>query len=282
MARTDRPTPKPTPLSPPPSNTHVILRQGAEAVAYHIPISPPSSANPISKTTICLPRYSHWTSGLHFHTSHTEYLHLTSGSIFVELNGECKIYSAIAGGEVSPRTGDLLKEGLVVEVPRYARHNWGRADERVMGRYYGFHTQITRPRDADQGVVVEEWTDPADIAKPLFFWNLNGVITAPQDVVLPLPQSVLKWALGVWWVPFQLFVIFWELDNWPVFLDLRGLLQPQLGFKIAGVIENVAEYIMTLMVLFAAKIVGWLVGVRAVEQGRTPDALWEAYRVRHG
>jgi hypothetical protein len=30
--------------------------------------------------------------------------------------------------------------------------------------------------------------------------------------------------------------------------------------------------------LFAAKCVGWLMGVRAVEQSRTPDALWKAYR----
>jgi hypothetical protein len=274
------PEPQPQALSPLPQGTQTILRTGSEAVAYHIPTSPPSSSNPILKTTISLPRYSKWTSGLHFHTQHTEYLRLIKGAIWVHLNGEEKMISAQAGGEVYAGSGGLKPNGagLVLEVPKYARHNWQRAEV-----YYSFRRAMgslnVKLEDVDEEVVVEEWTDPSDLGKPLFFWNLNGVVTAPADsVILSLPQRIVKAGLMGWWIPFQLFVIFWELDNWPVFLKLRGAMGDlgRLSY-INRYVERIVEYAVTFVVLFAAKLLGWLAGVRAVERSRTPEELWEAY-----
>lgn len=289
MARTKQTTrdtrqanvaPKPQALSPLPPHTQVVLRTGPEAVAYHIPTSPPSPTNPILKTTISLPRHSKWTSGLHFHTKHTEYLHVIKGAIWVYLDGETKMMSAKAGGEVCAVRGTRKTNGtgLVVEVPKHARHEWMRAEVWYSQRC--IVAPMTRPEDVDDEVVVEEWTNPSDLGKPLFFWNLNGVITAPaDDVTLLLPQRMVKSVLMGWWIPFQLFVIFWDLDNWPVFLGLRGVLG-DLGTMswINRYVEGWAEYTMTFAVLFAAKVLGWLMGVRAVEQSRTPDELWEACR----
>ncbi|KAF2036478.1 hypothetical protein EK21DRAFT_95757 [Setomelanomma holmii] len=255
----------------------ILISEKVKAVAYHIPTSPANL-----RTTISLPLHSTWSSGLHFHTQHTEYLHLLQGSICLTLNAQTHILSAAAGGTVSPYTGHLLKPGLVIEVPRYARHNWSRAESKFTGRGFGVGVRLARPEDVDEQVIVEEWTSPFDISKPLFFWNLNGVITAPEDVPLSLLQTVVKRVLGPWWIPFQLFVIFWELDNWPVFVGMRGLVRPWEGAGewVFRCFEGLVEYVMTFVVLFAAKVLGWVIGVRAVERARTPVKLWEAYDQR--
>jgi hypothetical protein len=97
-------------------------------------------------------------------------------------------------------------------------------------------------------VVVEEWTDPADLGKPLFFWNLNGVVTAPANVSLATPQRLVRKVLGTWWIPFQLFVIFWDLDNWPVFMRLETENADALG-RVGISIRRWGEYLMTIVVL---------------------------------
>lgn len=64
-----------------------------------------------------------------------------------------------------------------------------------------------------------------DLTKPLFFWNLNAVVLTPLDARLEgRGKMAARWMLGGWWVSFQLFTIFYELDNWPVVVGLRGVL----------------------------------------------------------
>ncbi|KAH8725036.1 hypothetical protein GQ44DRAFT_749777 [Phaeosphaeriaceae sp. PMI808] len=233
-----------------------------EAVTYHIPTSLPSP-NTEYKTTISLPRHSKWTSGLHFHTTHTEYLHLVQGSIFVELDGTTQILSTKTEGA-----------NTIITVPKYARHNWGRAEHWLATRQ---DAHAPDDIDLDDDVVVEEWTDPKDIGKPLFFWNLNGVINAPQTR-RTASQRVAKRVLGAWWIEFQLFVIFWHLDNWPVVGgEYRQFGARVFGERMGGGVQRGAEYVVTFVVLFAAKVLGWMVGIYAVEKGRTPKELWDVY-----
>ncbi len=278
--RTPTPPPaEPKALDPLPPNTQAILRPGAEAVAYHIPVSPPSSSFPVLKSTIALPRRSRWTSGLHFHTTHTEYLRLIQGAIFVELDGRQMILSAKAGGQVSwAHSRELINEGLVIKVDKFARHNWGRAEGYMNSRKLATCVPIVYPEDIDEEVIVEEWTDPADISKALFFWNLNGFLTAPQNSQLPTRQSVLRLILGPLWVPFNLFIIFWELDNWPVFYSMRGITGPFIRESWGESLERLIEYIMTFIVLFGAKTLGRSVNIQGVTRDRTPDDLWEEYK----
>jgi hypothetical protein len=281
MARPRRIEPELQALHPLPEGTHPLLRQGSEAVAYHIPVAPlVDDASPL-KTTISLPRRSAWTSGLHFHASHTEYLRLVKGAIFVQIGGQTKLISALKGGEVDSSSGELLSEGLVVEVPRFARHNWGRLEH--YNKLYrsgnqGISKQWSLPEDWDEEAVVEEWTDPIDVGKPLFFWNLNGIITAPSDSVLPRRQRMARSFLGGLWIDLQLFVVFWELDNWPVFVDLRKQLSLRSSQGQLTAMTDAAEVVASFIALLFARIIGILLGLKAVSQQRTPDALWEAYK----
>jgi hypothetical protein len=276
------PHPCPQALEPLPLGTKPLLRPGAEAVAYHIPVSPLVDGQ-ILKTTIALPRGSAWTSGLHFHTTHAEYLQLVTGSIFVEIENQVKVFSALSGGEfpVTAWQPEPVQQGLIIQIPRYARHNWGRAEHYIgSGKKHVLNGYDKMPEDWLDEVVVEEWTEPSDLDKPLFFWNLNRVITTPNDSVLPLRQSLTRSLLGEWWIPFQLFVIFYELDNWPVFFtpSLTDRLGPYLGDPLGRWLEKKSEHMMTFAVLFTAKVMAWILRVTAVTRERTPHDLWEAYK----
>jgi hypothetical protein len=37
------------------------------------------------------------------------------------------------------------------------------------------------------------------------------------------------------------------------------------------------EWVVTGLVLFLARVLGWVLGVRSVERGRTPVGLWEEW-----
>jgi hypothetical protein len=278
MARTKRIEPEPRALDPVPAGTRAILRPGQEAVAYHIPVFPPTEDGTPLKSTIALPRHSAWTSGKHFHAAHTEYLRLVKGAIFVELNGETRLISTLAGGEVDA-TGQLVAPGLSIEVPRYAFHNWGRLEHYNDSARSGRRVQKNvLPEDWPEEVVVEEWTDPSDIAKPLFFWNLNGIITAPGGTIMPKRQAAAKALLGSRWIDLQLFVVFWELDNWPVFSVLKNVSPASNSYLRTLRVLDVAEILVSFGVLLLAKLLGSLLNLNAVEKRRTPDALWEVHR----
>jgi hypothetical protein len=286
------PLPSPQILDLQPSGTQPIIRQGREAVVYHIPVSPPSpfppsSLNPFPyKTTISLPRYSTWTSGLHFHTTHTEYLRLLRGAIFIYLDGETQILSAKAGGSVAiygDKTAVNARPGLQVKVNKYARHDWGRAREYLSRSRRTICVAPRHPEDVDDEVVVEEWTEPVDLVKPLFFWNLNAVVLTPLDARLERRRKkAARWMLGRWWVSLQLFTIFHELDNWPVVVGLRGMLGEETGWpwmeRWNRQIEGAVEWCIIMIVVGFARAVGWVLGVKAVEKGRTPEGLWEGYQ----
>ncbi|KAF1352691.1 hypothetical protein EJ07DRAFT_136610 [Lizonia empirigonia] len=277
MSQVKQITPEPQALNPLPTGTRVLLRPGPEAVAYHIPIAPSTEAMSPLKTTISLPRYSAWTSGLHFHVAHTEYIRLVKGAIFIELNGSTRCVSAMANGEIDVSTSQLISDGLVVKVPRYARHNWGRLEHYINLGKRNERAERIRPEDWAEDVVVEEWTDPSGIGKPLFFWNLNGIITLPDDSFLSSRQRYAKDVLGDWWIDLQLFVVFWELDNWPVFVNMRSMWPSGVVFGNVLQISDGFEVVTSLVVLSLARVVAMLLGLRSVEQRRTPDALWDEY-----
>jgi hypothetical protein len=209
-----------------------------------------------------LPPSSPWTSGLHWHKNSTEYLHLLRGSIFVTLGTTTKIYHAAKPSE----------DEVVLKVDRGVRHNWGRAEVYLLQDGNGEEGE----GNGEEEVVVEEWTDPSGISKPLFFWNLNGVLTSP-DSAGSTSKKMLGWMLGAYWIPVQLFVIFWQLDNWPVFLSLEGRSSGYCNRRMGMWLEHAVEYAVTFGVLFVAGIIGRLFGVEAVSEERTPNALWEAW-----
>lgn len=121
----------------------------------------------------------------------------------------------------------------MITVSRFARHEWQRATA-----------------DGEE-LVVKEWTDPADGAKEVFFRNLSSVIV---DCTKNGPPKE-------WWLTWQLFVVFWGLDNYPVLLNLTWV--PLIGLTL--------EWALTHLVLFAAVLAGRIVGLKSVYGEYTPS-----------
>ncbi|KAI9701935.1 MAG: hypothetical protein M1836_001279 [Candelina mexicana] len=130
-------------------------------------------------TTIILPPRSTWTSGLHWHETHTEFLQVIQGIACVQLQGKTLVLNAADGP---------------ITIPAFAKHQWMRV--------------CTQGNDED--LVVKEWTSPADGQKQIFFRNLSSVIQEDYNNVW-MPMS--------WLITLQLFAIFGALDNYPVFVE---------------------------------------------------------------
>ncbi len=104
---------------------------------------------------------------------------------------------------------------------------------------------------------MEEWTDPADCQKEVFFRNLSSIIL---DCTKDGPPSEL-------WLNLQLFVIFNQLDNWPVFVDLGQV----------PVIGRLVEWVITHVVLLVATVFGKFFGYRGVYEEYTPRRLFQMH-----
>jgi hypothetical protein len=181
---------------------------------------------------------------LHWHETHDEYLKVVKGRIRVRLGDS---WSTIAATE------DDQPE---VKVDRYVWHEWKRAEP-------------------DGEVIVIERTDPVDEDKALFFWNLNGVIlSAPQllrdkSTILSHVPTSLQGPLLDFWITLNLFVIFVNLDNFPVFAELPGSLRFQ-GW-------SATDWIISHVILRSASWLGWVFGLQPVRSEFTPEPAYAAW-----
>lgn len=222
--------------------SHIITRDAPDSVQYDL-----SKPNQV---TITLPVGSTWSSGLHWHENHVEYLQIIKGSVRVTLGSEIHIITA---GK------DAVTEPLKVD--RNIWHEWSRADSGA---------------DIDgEDVIVVERTDPEDGQKAVFFYNLNGVILKAQR--LPKPPYVPRFVHGMLmniWVTLSLLVIFHDLDNIPVFVNF-GQAFAKRGFtfkeKTPGQpLMRVVDWFWSHAVLLAASWIGWALEIRAVHEEYTP------------
>lgn len=101
-------------------------------------------------TRLTLPPNSSWTPDPHWHERYTEYVRCVSGRLLVRLDGVDRV--------VTPADGPQTIEKFVV-------HEFMRADA------YGYAGE-----GEEEDVVVEEWTEPGDGVKQVFFRNLLGVL----------------------------------------------------------------------------------------------------------
>ncbi|KAH7039766.1 uncharacterized protein B0I36DRAFT_357160 [Microdochium trichocladiopsis] len=171
------------------ANQKVFTRPLPNAVTYDL--STPDQA------TIRLPPGSTWTSGPHWHDTHTEFLQVIKGRAEVILgfrgpgargskgkgNGG-RDGSAGAGGEVEEEEEDEDGEGVtvmpavtpldgVVIIPRGTVHEWRRS-RALLSRSPQGDGEVQH--EEEEELVVKEWTDPKDGQKETFFRNLNGII----------------------------------------------------------------------------------------------------------
>lgn len=216
-----------------------IIKRGApDTVVYDL--SEPH------QVTITLPAGSTWSSGLHWHEHHTEYLRIVQGSVQVTLDGQVRTISA----------SDAQTE---VRVDRNVWHEWRRADV-----------------EGNEDVVVVERTDPEDGEKAVFFWNLNGVILKAQGLTCPpyMPKLLHGILLDVW-VSLSLFTIFRGLDNVPVFVNVlqafakRGFVftEKTLGHTSLRSVDFFISHALLLL----AHLISMLFGIRSVREDFTPD-----------
>lgn len=218
-------------------NNPVIKREAPDAVVYDL--SEPH------QVTITLPPASTWSSGLHWHERHVEYLSVLKGSVQVRLDSQVRTVSA----------SDSETE---VRVDRIVWHEWRWADI-----------------DDGEDVVVVERTDPEDGEKAVFFWNLNGVILKAQGLACPpyVPKLLHGLLLDAW-VALSLFAIFHGLDNVPVFVNVlqafskRGFIfeEKTLGHNAL----RAADVIISHILLLIAASVSLLFGIGAVRDEFTP------------
>lgn len=143
-------------------------------------------------TTVSIFRGSHWTSGLHWHETHTEYLQIVQGRAIVQLGEHRREYG--------PEDG-------VIRVDKFVLHEWGTAPTTASE---GGVTTGEGDEDDEYELVVREWTDPADGQKEIFFRNLMGVLEDEKQYRFQ------------WMMPIQMFVIFGVMDNYPVVFMSRS------------------------------------------------------------
>jgi len=237
----------------------VITRPLPNAVVYNL--------SRAGQVRITLPAGSVWSSGLHWHETHTEYLTVIRGRVHVRLGDDERIIDAADDRGAGPPE---------IKVDRGVWHEWSRAEP-----------------DGPDDVVVIEKTDPADNEKAVFFWNLNGVILeAVRSADDPaamwhrfLPPR-LKGLLLDLWISLNLFIIFHHLDNFPVFLNLRGSAircGPDLTQRFApDRILNALDMLCSHLVLMAASWVGWAVGLEPVRRKFTPASPYHAWWAARG
>jgi mannose-6-phosphate isomerase-like protein (cupin superfamily) len=233
-------------------NNPVIKREAPNAVIYDL-------TEP-HQVTITLPASSTWSSGLHWHRHHVEYLRVVKGSIQVTLDRQVRRISA----------SDSETE---VRVERNVWHEWKRADVQD-----------------NEDVVVVERTDPDDGEKAVFFWNLNGVILKAQGLKCPpyMPKLLHGLLLDAW-VTLSLFAIFRVLDNVPVFVNVLQAFSKR-GFVFAEktlghTALRAVDVFISRILLLVASATSLLFGIKAVREEFTPDEVrrnWLASRTERG
>lgn len=286
----------------PPDPSPILSRPPPQAVTYDL-------SRGRQRVRITLPPGSAWTSGLHWHESHDEYLRVVRGAVRLRLGDGVRVISATGSGSASGSdrgegrcgrreggvedgdgVGDGAEgggekkggkgEGEEGMVPRGVWHEWSRADDDGCG---------------GEDVVVEERTEPADGEKAVFFWNLNGVLL---DAARGHEADYEGWAngkgkgkgrwLGRWmtnlWVTVSLWTIFRELDNYPVFVGFEdvvlGRVTPVSQGSVARRLLGWMDWCVTHSVLAMASWAGWAVGVRAVRDEFTPREEYERWMTR--
>ncbi|KAF5629976.1 uncharacterized protein FTJAE_8346 [Fusarium tjaetaba] len=208
----------------------------------------------VGQIRIKLPESSTWSSGLHWHETHDEYLRVVKGTIRVRLGDLRQVISAVDGNQPE------------IKVPRYAWHEWQRAAP-----------------DGEEVIVIER-TEPDDNDKAIFFWNLNGVIlNSPKmlsdktSVVSRLPSRLQGLFLDIW-IPLNLFIIFQSLDNIPVFLNAPNLSGVK-DQRLRSLLRNI-DILVSHLILLVASWAGWALGLQPVQRKYTPDDAYETWKSR--
>ncbi|KAL6713133.1 hypothetical protein ACLMJK_009254 [Lecanora helva] len=224
---------------------------------FEFPTQPaPNSPQPSTRVSVS-PR-STWSTDLHWHVTHTEYIKVLSGAALGTINGK----SFILRAQDDPK-----------EVPRYARHEWMRFDrpeelltneQRETQKRWMKEVrdkEVEKLREVD--LVVDEWTDPADGEKEIFFRNMLSTFQEPG----------YQRGTGQLLMYLQVLVVMWEGDNFNVMLDCQGW---------KGGWRRVVEECISYAFMGFVALLGRMVGCRGVNEEYTPPYLVQSWKNRNG
>ena len=241
------------------SHRSFFYRPSPVSTTFSFP--PPDSPNSptFPPTIITFHVGSEFSTQNHWHASHTEYVHVTSGAALITVSGVSKVYTA--------------KDG-VAKVPRYARHEWMRFDRpaqllsRVEREAQEAYLRDCKKEEIErlkgEDLIAEEWTDPADGQKEVFFRNIFSTLLEPQYESNTSRLGELRRML-------QIMCVMWELDNYLVFVDFGGW---------RGGWRALVEALFTYTVMGCLMILGRFFGCRAVSEEYTPKHLSERWESR--
>ncbi|MCJ1386502.1 hypothetical protein MMC17_009628 [Xylographa soralifera] len=203
-----------------PSSATFQLPNASEVLASNSGSSTINTADskPVA-VLIRVPPSSSYRVDLHYHMKHTEYLRVVKGSAEVTLG---------------PLTRTYTKANGSIRIARFVVHGWSRAT--VGG----------------EELIVQEWTDPADGVKEVFFRNLFSVLFDAAN----MKEDFSKLLPIGWWVGWQILVTSFGMDEFPLLFEFLGV----------GLIAQLVAAILLWFVVFA----GWLVGLRARYKEYTP------------
>ena len=167
-------------------------------------------------TQITLPEKSVWTPGPHWHERHIEYFRVIKGRVLIKLGGTTKL--------VTPQDGPVRVEKFLVH--EFMRADWDKPDEK---------------KDPGE-VITEEWTDPADGIKHVFFRNIFSTL---QD----------------------------SEKYWKGWTYLQALLTAATYDDYIQVVPGRLSYISTHVLYASVRGVGGILGLRAWHDEYTPESL---------
>ncbi|KAH7261736.1 hypothetical protein BKA59DRAFT_461727 [Fusarium tricinctum] len=154
-------------------------------------------------------------TGLHWHETHTEYLEVVQGYALVTVGNHTSVFS---------------KDDGIVTIPRYAIHQYMRADKTEQGK---------AGKDVD--LIVREWTEPGDGDKEIFFRNIISLMMDKKDTTLGTVDMLLS-----------VMVICWHHDNYPVFWKGPEL----LGTGVQEKVRRVVTYSLMGCLVLIGRIIG--------------------------
>ncbi len=220
------------------------------------PENPNGQSSNIPSTIVTMLPGSRYTTTLHWHVTHTEYIKVISGAALITVSNKTKVCTA--------------EDGIAV-IPRYARHEWMRFDRpahllskpqrEVQEKWMKEQADDVIEKLGKGDLVAEEWTDPRDGEKEIFFRNIFS--TAGES------QWRERWWGGVL-IVLQMMLVMWELDNLIVLFDLGGAGD---GSGWRGVVETAVTYAF----MWSAAMTGRALGLKAVNDEYTPKHLFKAW-----
>ncbi|KAK4947776.1 hypothetical protein LTR10_013284 [Elasticomyces elasticus] len=180
------------------------------------------------RTRITIPPGSLWSPGAHWHETYTEHMRVLQGQVKFTIDGTAKV--------IGPEDG-------VHTIRKYEVHDFCRADG----------------GSGDEDVMVEEWTEPDDGFKQVFFYN---VLSLFKDSLDPTTQKAkLSPGLAV-----QLLRTIAHVDN---FVDPLPFLPSSVSVLFA------VKYILTHSVYGLGKVLGSVLGYQVWFKGYTPEESWD-------